>query len=356
MEEIIIRLITEADIDYVNEFYNRNYNATRTKEKFLWEFMGSPSGPAIYVVAIDSNKNLIVGTQCAIPYQIKTAGGTILLTAKSEDTLVDASYRGQRIFERMYELLFEECKKRGIQCIWGFTYAIKPFKKINFEIPFHSNFGFIAVNILESYKILISLKGKRSIEEKVKLGLFTTTSWTLFKLKTLFLPSFNKLETLVSPHPPHDLNFLLTSENHEAFHLNQNEHFLSWRIHSNPYNKHLHYSLKNSNGLLIANIICSIHDMGVAYIMQLAFDKTLNKSDRLNFVNYVIRQLSKKEFLIRYWGFENTNEGFSEIDLLKQAGFTFSQRGISFVWREILPSILDSTNFRLSRLASQSNF
>jgi hypothetical protein len=355
MTTIEIRLLQESDIDSINELYKRSYGLERTKEKFAWEFIQGPAGPAIYIVALKDST--IIGTQCAIPLYLKSPEGELILSAKSEDTFVDAAYRGQSIFEKMYELLFEECSKRSIHYLWGFTYAIKPFKKINFEIPFEANFGLIAINLSQSYKLLDSLKAKRPMLEKVKLRLLVTASWTNFKLRSLLVFNSDKQNTTISTNPPSDLNSLLQSENEKNFYLNQDKNFLSWRLLNNPYNEHVYYSLKDLDGKLIGNIVCSIHDKKVAYIMQLAFAKNLSQSARLLFVSYVLRQLSKKEVLIRYWGFENTNEGISEIALLKQAGVTFTKRGISFVWKEMAQSFpVRPEDFRLSRLASQSSF
>ena len=50
-KNVAISILKEVEIDEVISFYNRIYNETRTREKFVWEFHNAPSGEAIYVVA-----------------------------------------------------------------------------------------------------------------------------------------------------------------------------------------------------------------------------------------------------------------------------------------------------------------
>lgn len=91
-DQIEVRLANDGDIDQINAFYNRIYGKNRTKEQFIWEFNSSPAGKALYIIAEHGTK--IVGTQCAIPYYVINGKNETILSAKSEDTLVDPEYRG----------------------------------------------------------------------------------------------------------------------------------------------------------------------------------------------------------------------------------------------------------------------
>src|SRR5262245_56751663 len=120
---IRIRLMLDGDIGAVNEVYNNAYGNIRPLSFFEWEFLQGPWGQANYVIVEDLDRpgNKIIGTQSAIPIVFVNGAGENVLTAKSEDTFVHPEYRGHKLFDRMYDLLFEECKKRGIEYIWGFT-------------------------------------------------------------------------------------------------------------------------------------------------------------------------------------------------------------------------------------------
>ena len=170
---IQIRLLLENEIDLANDFFNAIYKTNRSIENFRWEFLDGPNGSAIYIIAIDANAsqiNKVVGIQCAIPIELANVKGQTVLTAKSEDTLVDPAYRGQKIFERMYDLLFEECKKAGIKYIWGFTPAKKAFERIGFEIPYQAQQGLMVLNPVGAYSYLSTLNPDNKVKDKIKIA------------------------------------------------------------------------------------------------------------------------------------------------------------------------------------------
>ncbi len=335
MEEIAIRLLRDDDIPQISDLYKKAYQVDRSTEKFKWEFQNGPAGPAIYVVAVDTKQNRVVGTQCAIPLYVVNTSGERILTAKSEDTLVDANYRGKNIFERMYDLLFAECRKAGIVAIWGFTFAIKPFRKLGFDIPFHCDFGLIAFSAAGAYRYFDELKDKRTLTEKGKIAGLAVVS----RLKYMFHfgEKANGIITKVQEH----LEDQKLSDV-ESFSLLHDPKFLNWRLRTNPYpNNHLYYSL---NGQAV---ICS-HTEEVSYIMY------LSPSIKEAFLNAVIADLSKRTNVLRFWGFTHNAAGRREIEILKRAGFFFTGQGISFVWKVLdEKKSLDVTNFVLSRLAAQ---
>lgn len=352
MTEIEIRLLQEDDIDSINQLYKKSYGVERSKEKLIWEFIKGPAGPAIYVVA--SKDNTIIGTQCAIPLYLKSPEGKLILTAKSEDTLVDSAFRGQAIFEKMYDLLFKECRIAGIQYLWGFTYAAKPFKKLQFDVPFNSNFGLSVSNPIASYKLLVSLKKDRKIIENIKIGALVIISFAYSKSKLIFRGDLN--HNLISTRPLKEIN---DSRNSSIYYqLSQDESFINWRITDNPYNQHLHYSLLSATGSVIGNAICSLHITNVAYVMHLTFNVTVKKSTKVSFIKALIKYLHKRVAIVRFWGFENTLEGREELVLLKRSGFIFVGTGISFVWKDITETQtinLNPMEFKLSRLCAQSS-
>jgi hypothetical protein len=350
MEEIEIRLLKEDDIGSINDLYEKAYGIDRSRTKFIWEFQEGPAGPAIYVVAVDVNLNKVVGTQCAIPLYVTNSSGARILTAKSEDTLVDAAYRGRNIFEKMYALLFDECRKAGIVAIWGFTYAIKPFAKLGFEIPFRCDFGLIVFDSLNGYKYFESLKKKRPFLEKLKIAVLVLAS----RLKYGIHIGFRATEGYsISKDVQADLEELTPSQP-GAFFLHHNSKFLGWRLRDNPYpNNHLYYSLINESGKRAGSVICS-NDADVAYLMHMVFARNLSEETKRHFLNAVIADVSEKTNVLRFWGFTHNEAGREEIELLKGSGFVFTDQGISFVWKKLDErSSLNAKNFVLSRMASQ---
>jgi GNAT superfamily N-acetyltransferase len=172
---------TENDYQAINDFHNRLYQKNRTIEQFRWEFHDCPARTGIYIIAKDTEKNTVIGTQAVIPIELITDKGEIILSGKSEDTLVDPEYRGKRIFNNMYEMLFDECTKAGINYIWGFTTAKKPFRKMNFEIPWDQAQTLMVNKIIPAYKYFSSLNAKNSFKDKIKILALSYIS----KIKTL---------------------------------------------------------------------------------------------------------------------------------------------------------------------------
>src|SRR5882757_10267707 len=107
---IQIRLMRDADIGDVNEVYNSAYGNIRPRAFFEWEFLHAPSGRAVYVIAEDLERkgNKVIGRQSAIPLYFVNGAGHRILTAKSEDTFVHPEYRGHKLFDKMYDILFAE--------------------------------------------------------------------------------------------------------------------------------------------------------------------------------------------------------------------------------------------------------
>ncbi len=81
------RQANESDYVNINNFHNRIYSSNRTLEQFYWEFHNCPHGKSIYIIGEDGDK--IVGTNCVIPIELIDSNKNIILTGKSEDTLVD---------------------------------------------------------------------------------------------------------------------------------------------------------------------------------------------------------------------------------------------------------------------------
>lgn len=126
------RFATVADAPACNTLYNRLHRTSRTEAQWRWEFAPDGNDPAAYVVLEDQGE--IVGLQALIPVRLIGPQG-VLMTAKSEDTLLDPSVRGKGALGLMYQLIFERARERGIEAIWGFTEATRAFEKIGFGVP-----------------------------------------------------------------------------------------------------------------------------------------------------------------------------------------------------------------------------
>src|SRR5881394_1900426 len=131
---VTIRLAKAGDAEKVNVFHNDYYKLARTTGQWLWEFNRAPSPDGSIPLAIAEFEGRIVGTQALIVIDMISREGTFP-TAKSEETLVDASMRGRNLFARMYEPLLEYARSARVAFIWGFTPAQSAFSKAGFDVP-----------------------------------------------------------------------------------------------------------------------------------------------------------------------------------------------------------------------------
>ncbi len=127
-----IEFLKDEDIEECNDFHNRAYASRRTLAQWRWQFDLLLGGKRPFIVAKVGGR--VVGTQALMPITMLDAAGDIL-TAKSEETLVDSSMRGKGVFQKMYEPLTAYALEQGVKAIWGFTPAHKAFEGIGFHVP-----------------------------------------------------------------------------------------------------------------------------------------------------------------------------------------------------------------------------
>jgi len=350
------RLALENDYKRINDFYNFMYKSNRTIEQFYWEFHHGAFGKSIYVIAEDDGK--IIGTNCVIPIDLITADGKIIRSGKSEDTLVDPKYRGQKIFYKIYDYLFEKSKEQGIQVIWGFTSAKKPFKKIGFDVPFDHLQSLAVNNVWSSYKYLSSLNIKNNGFDKVKIfGLCF-----LSKVKTLgnFTNKVDGFKVKMNTKIIDGIDDLIESNLatlDSSFSILQNSKFQDWRIYKNPnYTKVHTFGFYNSSDKLMALLVLNSHKNNVAYIIQSTFYSDLSKKQKAEMLQYVSKQVFKSGVvLIRNWHFNTNTINKSELEIFTKSNFTVLNRGVGFVWKELDDIGYPPEKFNLSRIATQGN-
>ena len=353
---IDIRLLKGEEIELANDFFNKIYHTTRTLENFKWEFLEGPCGPALYVIAIDTSITChveVVGIQCAIPLKLVDVKGTRILTAKSEDTLIDPAYRGQKIFEGMYDVLLKECAKAGIQAIWGFTPARKAFERISFDIPFQTHQAIMVFNPFKAYAYLSRLNPQNRLQDKLKIAGLCVLS-LLTSLKSLF--TISKVLTIrkVPIESKCDLIGRLVP-NSSLYFLDFDDDYVSWRIERNPYNNQYESYQVLKGDSLYADVIVNYREGGLTYIEGLIFAEVLSERDRADAINQLIHMMRKRSGFIRVLCFDINPDLKSQEKALRRCGFILLKRGGYFVWKTILPSKLNAHDLFLTRFFTQGN-
>ena len=176
---IIIREATYKDIPEIAELYRTDLNLSINQDVWEWEYFKRPGYQTFYVVAVNNGR--IIGSQALIP--VKMMGNKrVILSAKSESTLVCKQFRGQGIFEKMYSKLFQIAEQRGIKVIWGFTGAKKAFLQIGFTVPISLNLGCIPLDVDKNFKYFI---GKLKLYHN-KLSYFASLPLMIYLLLKRF--------------------------------------------------------------------------------------------------------------------------------------------------------------------------
>lgn len=352
---VTYHLATEEDYLRLNDFYNRIYGRKRTLEQFRWEFQDCPFGASIYVYAEDEGK--IVGTNCAIPFDLIKADRTIIRSAKSEDTLVDPEYRGQNIFYNIYQFLFEKCEEAGIQVIWGFTSAKKPFEKVGFEVPYEHIQSLGVNRYLSAWSYLSSLNPKNGIVEYIKIFGLTLFAHTKLIFRAKLSPISNYVVTEnneISKGAGKLLEANLVA-NKSLFAINQTEEFQNWRVYHNPnYSKMMTFGYYTPEKKLRGLIVMIPNADNVAYVVQSSFHPEVPLTDRSGMILYASdRARDKGISLVRNWEWATNSVNKQEIEAYDQAGHFVLDKGIGLVWKKLDDIDIKPENFLLSRIASQ---
>jgi GNAT superfamily N-acetyltransferase len=359
---IEIRLLKDDEKNEVIRLFNLTHPQQRSLEHFHWEFRDAPAGKGIYVVAYDIDAKKIVGTQAAIPVEMVSNNGERMLTAKSEDTLLDPAYRGKGLFDKMYQLLFDECRKQGIKYIWGFTYANKPFLKVGFEIPYKATSGLYVINPISSYNYLSKLNLQNKFMDKFKIfglcwmGYFTSMNAGLFATKSsdnLSLTenlSFDRSKVIAA---------IGQTFKEKIWTINLTNEYINWRFRNNPHSNKFSFFGVKKNENIVGDIILNKRKEGFGYIEQLFLSDEITDTDQQVLINQAIKNLkSQDSFLIRFLGFDFNKANKSQIDSLKKCGFTFIDRGASFVWKrltDVESEFINPNELLMSRSYSQGD-
>jgi hypothetical protein len=343
----------------INSFFNIFHNTHRTKEEFEWEFCMGPAGKSIYVNAV-TGEGKIVGAFSVIPLEMTDAGGGKFLTGKPEDTMVDIfarlMFRKKDILKEMYSLIEEECRKMGIQFLWGFTYETSSFKRLGFVTSFQSLQGVYVMKPIPAYEFLCSLNSRNGLKQKIQIASLVLFSW-VNKYRTFFISGKVRGTITDTLHPGHSalLREHLRSRG-EFFCLNQDEMYIKWRTEDNPNLISYKFAgLTGRDGKLEAEIIYSISGR-IAFIEQMLFTNRCNRQGILALLNDVCRKLKKENVsLVRFMGFNANSANSYEMRLLKKFGFVFLNRGIPFVFKNIGTAQRDMkpSDIFLSRLFTQ---
>jgi len=349
-----IRLIKNSEYIEVNDFFNSTRNISGPAKKisrgftqFDWEFFRGPDRQAIYAGAWEveeRNEPIIIGIQCLIVHKMYSSEGKYLLAAKGEDAIIDINalikFRETDILKELSVLLIVECKKIGVEFLWGFNNLPATYRRLGFETPFKSYNRVLILNPVKAFSNIKILRAEHTTSGKVNIAILSVLSF-LFSLKKIFI---------LTRKQGFHINFGI-DENKNLFQravlperllfLLQDEKFLQWRILGNPYPvEYKSFQLLDHDNILQAQVIYSVSNK-TAFIEQMLFDKKLDRK----VVNFLLKRVLKslkndKIILVRFTGYKNNSINRREICLMKNLGFVLTGNGEWFTFKKLSDTIV----------------
>lgn len=299
-------------------FHNSYYGTARSPKDWLWEYKTYKPTKSVFVFAKHTDK--IIATQGMLPIYVQCGKETIFC-GKSESTLSLSAFRGTLLMQNLYEYAVGYCIEGGMRFIWGFTPAVKAFKK----------FGFVSY---EGVQVMVR-PGNIWAGIRVRLRNRSPLWYRIASVGKLILKhclSRNNVTTnqFHSAHN-YELKQQITDETHlnnlfdrlsrknkNAIYIKYDQEYLKWRVRENPNIKYVEYQVYNSTDLkayaIVALVrgILSISDLtsedenATALLLQTIlkdFNETaaeyhilINTQDTLS--QSVLKQLCKFKFFV----------------------------------------------------------
>ena len=133
-----------------------------------------------------------------------TGEGKEILSAKGESTLIDMKamikHKKTDILKGLFDILYAECRNRGVGFMWGFNNIPASYKRLGFENPFKSSHGLLVLKPMKAYKNIMLNKSNVSMRSKIKIGLGTFSLY-VFSLKKTFSMTTVILKLLLKKLP-----------------------------------------------------------------------------------------------------------------------------------------------------------
>lgn len=240
---IQIKEIEDSEIEEVVSLHNLSYGDKRTPKQWMWEYKGSY--PHLFVFTIIKDNDKVVGTQGMIPIYLNIRGETHL-SGKSENSLLDAKYRGGQRFKELYEFAMSLCNARKMCCVWGFTNAVKVWRhKLGFSVDEGSMKD--SVLVLKPRKVISTIrKSKQSTMRKTARSLAViflypySSTWGFIYRHLKRTPREVSIEQkLKSTSDISELYKRLRAKYANLIHIEQDEKYIVWRVFNNPNVKYI---------------------------------------------------------------------------------------------------------------------
>jgi len=233
--------------DQVNElvaFHNSYYHTQRHSAQWIWQYQTHHAPKAVFTIA--RNEGRLIATQAMMPIPLRM-GPVSILSSKSENTLLLPEYRGKGIMESLYEVAVAECGQKEISLIWGFTEAVKAFRRFGFSVlPAASFYRRIGRNPFVSlrHRLLKPASVKQKVASAAGYVLSLFKNWRAAPTPHVErLPGYRILQHRIDPR---DLGRFKARSRQlfpQLISLELDSDYVEWRIRSHPFLKYTEYQV-----------------------------------------------------------------------------------------------------------------
>lgn len=246
------------------DFHNSFYGTKRKPDHWIWQYKHYEPDKAVFTIARDKGK--LIGTQAMMPVYMKI-GEERILTGKSENTLLLPEYRGMNIMDDLYKYAIDLCKKRGFEFIWGFTSAVKAFRKFGFSVyPIIEIYNRPGLNFVSS--LICRFKTSRPLWLKIA----SSGKYVLHYLKNLrYLtipniqqqPDYQVSNNIINISQINNLQDKLMTKYKSFITPYIDSKYIDWRIRRHPFLKYQEYQVLK-NGILQAYAFVGLGEEAVS--------------------------------------------------------------------------------------------
>lgn len=333
IEYIVLDKLDSGSNKGIIEFNDSVLNHDVDEKVWDWEF--NTIDGTVFTLAKDGE--VIAGTQSMLPVDICISGKTTK-SAKSETSYLSPDYRGKKIFEKLYAIAVDETVKNGSQVIWGFTPAVKAWKKNLGFYVYEKSMSEVSLH-KSSYKLFKTLKSSRNLLYGMGKFLIYNASFvkTYFrKISVLKNPCIFEIKhTLNSETDINKLFQKMMTANPNLIYIEMNKDYINWRVRNNPaikYNQLFFYK----NDELAGYVIYSM-DSGKLNIADICYG---TDKDTLK---YMLRYMFKGHSdctILTYWGNSECFVSKEVFSLLEDiGGKTTRDADRNFVFQKYNPDI-----------------
>lgn len=198
-------------------------------------------------------------------------------TAKSEETLLDPDYRGQRWLGKMYGLLFRYAEEHEFSWVWGFTPAEKALTRVNFTIPGVTQQLFMPFSPRSVEAITGKLSGDRPSDARARIKAAAIrvvspaaqiVSAAKIALTSRTLPSGLEIRTMNEPDEQAGNCAERFVEQWGGTTIYRDADYMRWRLFENPYVKSIVRAIYDGEKLL-GWTAYTLGDDGLGYLVDM---------------------------------------------------------------------------------------